>query len=211
MVDLDFFNWIQTYLKVGGLLYIEIPNPNEYINNARREYLYYLDRLHVNHFSLQAVNKLANKYGLKMISYGNHLLPYKDGEGYPAQFFFCKKTELAKYSMEQSISSYIDSENKKCLLDIDPELPIIVYGFGDNFFRCISPKGPLFEKNIITIVDQRWEKLSTNSEYQMFNFLKLDDAVEKFPDSPIVITVSWNSEQIAKQIQKISNSKIYFI
>jgi hypothetical protein len=88
--------------------------------------------------------------------------------------------------------------------------PILIYGFGDNFFRCISKGGPLWKRNILAIIDKRAEVLKNNIENK-YNFITLEDAIIQFKNTTIVITVSWGSEEIKEIISKHTNSKIYII
>ncbi len=204
LVDLNRLATIAQYLKEDGILYIEIPNPTHYWDHPRREFLYYIDRLHVNHFSLKAMIALAQRMGLAIKHYGQHDLPYKDGKEYPAHYFYCQKTD--KPTMGDAMRSYIAAEYKRPspLAELDANAPLLVYGFGDHFFRSRSTGGPLAGRNIVAVIDRRWEELQRSDYAKTYRFLNIEQALKAHADVPIVIAVAWGAEQIADTIHALN-------
>jgi 2-polyprenyl-3-methyl-5-hydroxy-6-metoxy-1,4-benzoquinol methylase len=60
LVDFEILERVFKLLSQTGVIYIEVPNPGAYESYARREFLYYFDRLHVNHFTFFALNKITD-------------------------------------------------------------------------------------------------------------------------------------------------------
>src|ERR1700733_7543763 len=55
VLDFRLFHHLSGLLAENALLYIEVPNSLRYECHHRREFLYYFDRLHVNHFTPEAL------------------------------------------------------------------------------------------------------------------------------------------------------------
>jgi len=55
LVDFGIFSRFSEMLESGGKLYVEVPDMLRYGEFRRRSFLYYFDRLHINHFSPQAL------------------------------------------------------------------------------------------------------------------------------------------------------------
>lgn len=84
IVDLEEFSSLRRLLAPSGSLYIEVPDASRYADFPRREYLYYIDRLHINHFTPLSLKRLMGNWGLSVTWSGRHDFQYKDREPYPA-------------------------------------------------------------------------------------------------------------------------------
>ncbi|MBP2627626.1 MAG: hypothetical protein H6Q68_2337 [Firmicutes bacterium] len=217
IIDLSFIKYISShFLNSRGILYIEVPDPYRYIEHPKREYLYYIDRLHVNHFSQKSLTILLNSIELNVLRFGRHILPYKDGGTFPAQYAFCtfNKTQTVPSllgGLNDSLIQYIEKESTKSSIlknKLGGMQNVIVYGFGDNFFRSRSSCGPLSDLNIKVVIDQRWETLKNSEEYRLYQFASLEEALQTYPDLPILVTASWDLNKIESSIRQVSNSLI---
>ena len=180
VVDLDIFLRCTELLNDDGLLYIEVPDVSRYADYLRREYLYYIDRLHVNHFTHKSLSKLMDKFGFMAVQLGQRDIEYKDGL-YPAFYMVFKKRQ-------EWLDKYIELEKKKVLgIPLDQE--IVVYGGGDNFWRW-RRNGPLHDYTIAAIVDRNGGFGSTEE----------DIAVEKYSQLPWLVTVSWGAEEVRDRL-----------
>ena len=80
-------------LTKDGLLYIEVPDSLQYANYNRKEFLYYFDRLHVNHFTPQSLVRLLTPTGFGYLQHFEYGFPYRDGQDYPALGMLLSKGE----------------------------------------------------------------------------------------------------------------------
>ena len=149
---------IQSMLK-PDYQYIEVPDPRGYVSRDQPQHLYYVDRLHINHFGLKSLTRVAgDDYGL--IEYGEYDMPYEVGPIYPSQFALFA---VAPRSVAASLKDYLAEQNRTAL-GVRTRIEhrrFYVYGFGDNFFRNRAPGGPLagLEANILGVIDRGIEAL----------------------------------------------------
>jgi SAM-dependent methyltransferase len=154
-------------------IYIEVPNPENYRYVDQPQYLYYVDRLHINHFGLKSLTKIT-KYHYKLLEYGNYQMPYDLGPLYPCQYALFGSVLDSVRNVEAAIGAYLNAQNRQAVDTkyILKDKKFYVYGFGDNFFRSRSGGGPLsgLDENIIGIIDRNidqyrglvpdgWEKI----------------------------------------------------
>jgi hypothetical protein len=160
---LDFleFGEIVHRLKKTGIIYVEVPDSERYAKSKRREFLYYIDRLHVNHFSRNALFRLARNHGVDLFKFGQIDFDYKDGHPYPALFalgsrsFGSGTVEQPSDGFGKAVIDYLESENSRWseFRRNWTGKSVAVYGFGDNFFRMISKGGPLSLANIVAVFE----------------------------------------------------------
>jgi 2-polyprenyl-3-methyl-5-hydroxy-6-metoxy-1,4-benzoquinol methylase len=72
LVDLSEIATVMAYLAPGGSLYIEVPDPLGYNDCPRREFMYYFDRLHVNHFSRSSLTRWLAQHSFVVTRFGTH-------------------------------------------------------------------------------------------------------------------------------------------
>jgi len=77
---------------------------------------------------------------------------------------------------------------------------LIIYGFGDNFFRSRATGGPLSNHKLAGIVDRRWEELSSGEDGNDYRFMSLDEAVQLKGELTFIVTVSWGTETILRDL-----------
>ncbi len=138
-------------------LYVETPYAEGYRETPQPQYLYYIDRLHINHFGLRSLTKaLGNRYRVR--EYGVYEMPYDLGPLYPCQYALFAAVRDGQSDVKGAITGYIDDQ-AEAFAAIRAHLKtrsFYVYGFGDNFFRSRSPGGPLagLEARILGVIDR---------------------------------------------------------
>jgi SAM-dependent methyltransferase len=72
MVDIDQIRNLFDLVGEGGLVHIEVPDPKLYASFPQPHFGYYVDRLHINHFSQRALLKIAPQ-GFDVVAGGTYL------------------------------------------------------------------------------------------------------------------------------------------
>jgi SAM-dependent methyltransferase len=218
LVDFSSVDTLIEHLAPNGSLYIEVPNPNAYGANPQREYLYYVDRLHVTHYSPKSLARLVERWDMNIAVYGEFAFPYKGGRAYPAQYAVASRTSTPARVADGTptldrFDAYLHDEARRfaslgeTLASTDS---VVVYGYGDNFHRARSAHGPLAGVEIKAIVDRRWEQLNRDS-VGAHRFLSIEDAIREHSDTPFVVTVSWGGESIAEDIRSKTGGHVYLL
>ncbi len=221
VVDLTAFASVLEVLATDGSLYVEVPDASRYADFPRREYLYYFDRLHINHFSMASLEKLLAGWGLALNWSSCHDFPYKDGQLYPARAILASRQaptvplllEL-KEPLLAALERYRQAERGKAQdwqarLAAFPQ--ILVYGFGDNFFRARAAGGPLSELNILAVIDRRWRDLNESRHAADYSFMGLGQAAEQHSQIPVVVAVSWQAETIAETLSDAGFAQVFIL
>jgi 2-polyprenyl-3-methyl-5-hydroxy-6-metoxy-1,4-benzoquinol methylase len=202
-------------LSEGGLLYVEVPNASDYEAYLRTEFLYYFDRLHVNHFTPQALAALFGALGLSLVDQARRSLQYRDGRPYPALGALFRKTgepsEASSPDLRGSVSRYVASERKRChpVRQRLAGLPgILVWGAGDNFHRSVANGGPLDGAKLM-LLDQRRASVRVNGT--AYETLPPEETIAQVP-WPVAVTVSEHRAAIGKRIAEVDPARrIYLI
>lgn len=220
-VEWSVFELISDVLTEKGVVFIEVPDCLRYSESSRSEYLYYIDRLHVNHFTFFSLSKLLDNNIMHIIEQGTHDFKYKDNFLYPSLYVFAAKSndfdkEIVNYKkLRKTICSYIINEKVKAENYIDKNFyeskEILVYGFGDNFFRSKSIYGPLGRCKIIAVLDKNWKVLKENKYGNIYNFMSPKEAFAEYADVPVVVTVSWSTDVIVQELKEIGFSNILVV
>jgi SAM-dependent methyltransferase len=158
-----------------SLLYIEVPDPHDYISRGQPQHLYYVDRLHINHFSLQALTRAVGG-GDALVEYGKYDMPYELGPVFPCQYALFA---MAHRDVAGSLMDYVADQARKALA-LSTQLEhrrFFIYGFGDNFFRNRLSGGPLagLEANILGIIDRDIEALLSSELLEDWTALHPDN------------------------------------
>lgn len=174
----------------GGLIYVEMPDPFGYETFVQPQFGYYVDRLHINHFSQRSLLRLAPAH-FDVVAGGGYAMPYTLGEAYPAQFVTLRNRRGPK-TVRSAIDTYIASEASRWakVRESLKDRRFLIYGFGDNFHRSLSAGGPLegLESQIIAIIDRNAPALSQTAPAD-FRFIAPTDVAE-IDGNLIVCTVS---------------------
>lgn len=213
VVDFAEFCPLPDLLTDGGHVYIEVPDALSYQAYTRQEYLYYFDRLHINHFTLDALRALITRWGLRWGGPGGRReFEYKDGSPYPAIHLLATTPGGAvaeqtprEDPLVDSLLTYLTNESKRSQ-SIRSLLrqagPVVVYGFGDNFFRSVGPQGPLSEADITVVIDRRHALLSQSRYGSRYRFMDIETCCAAYPHATYVVTVSWGGAQVRSELQR---------
>ena len=145
---------------------------------------------------------------------------YKDGSPYPAVYAIAgvdstqptqEAPQLSSGCLSNALSRYVAQEQTRALglrEALPPNSGVVVYGFGDNFFRLRSPGGPLHGWEIIAVVDQRYEELQESQWAETFTFIDPTLAVRRYRDECFVVTLSWSGEAVRDDLRRQGVSRI---
>lgn len=192
-----------------GLIHIEIPDPKRYAALAQPHFAYYVDRLHINHFSQRSILKIAPR-GFEVAAGGVYDMPYALGEAYPAQYLVLRN--VGGGAVPEAVRAYLEQEAAKAT-DLRERLRgqrFFIYGFGDNFHRSLAAGGPLagLEDRVIAVIDRNAEVLS-KAGHARFRFV--DPTAAEIDGQPIVCTVSQFSDLGAFFRQTYPRSEIVYL
>jgi hypothetical protein len=216
LLDFDVFHLLNDLLNENGLLYVEVPDSLRYETCKRQEFLYYFDRLHVNHFAPQSLARLATAHGFGYASHFEYVFPYRDGNGYPALGMLFRKggraVRISSPSILDATNRYIVQEKQRAKAvagQLNAFDGILVWGAGDNFFRSLENGGPLSGERNMVVLDRRpLEILIGDRKYKA---AEPQDGVRRHP-WPVVVTVSEGRESISEQIIQIDpGRRIFFV
>jgi 2-polyprenyl-3-methyl-5-hydroxy-6-metoxy-1,4-benzoquinol methylase len=214
LLDFDLLSELNALTSEGGLLYVEVPNSLEYENRERREFLYYFDRLHVNHFTPQSLARLLYSYGFGYIKHFEFTFPYRDGGEYPALGMIFQKgrqaTDLSSSSLIEMTKRYIAKEQQRAKTiahQFDAHDQILIWGAGDNFYRSMMNGGPLAGLCEIVVLDQRPQTLLIGN--RTFTTENPVDGIRRY-HAPVVITVSEGRKLLGEQVRKIDPKRSVF-
>lgn len=188
IVDLSEVTSLFDLVADSGLIYIEMPDPARYQDFEQPQFGYYVDRLHINHFSQRSLLRLAPTR-FDVVTGGVYAMPYSLGDAYPAQYVALRRRSG---SVQTSIRRYVAAEVARWI-EVREDLRnrrFFVYGFGDNFHRSLSAGGPLegLEGQIIAIIDRNAAALAIAGQ-DGFLFVEPTDTA-RIDGNLIVCTVS---------------------
>lgn len=190
IADMDIIRRIFHSVKIGGYIYIEVPDPLRYVDFDKPQFMYYIDRIHINHFSQKAILELTPK-GFDVTEAGIYEIPYNLGDVYPCSYIILKRNR-AHENIRDAMVSYIQNEinNSKNRSKFLKNRKFYIYGYGDNYFRNLMDGGILFnlEDNIIGFIDKDADNLNENKREDR-NFIH-PDRMDKINGSLIVCTVT---------------------
>lgn len=215
LIDFDpLVSW-KSLLDENGLLYIEVPGALGYASYERLEFLYYFDRLHVNHFTPQSLSRLVARYGFSCIGHIEYSFPYRDGMPYPALGMLFRKNGNASAVVSPSILEvaklYISNEKERAR-SLNRHLRtaegILVWGAGDNFFRSIENDGPLCDVPNMIVLDSRPQVIRIGSKTWKTEIPAV--GIRRY-SWPVVVTVSIGRGSITEQVKEIDSSRRVFL
>ena len=210
MADIDQIKDLFGLVGDGGLIHIETPAPKLYATFPQPHFGYYVDRLHINHFSQRSILKIAPAR-FDVVAGGTYRMPYALGEFYPAQYVVLNRQ--AERAVPAAIEAYLRTEAPRWA-EVHAQLrgqKFFVYGFGDNFHRSLSPGGPLqgLEGNVVAVIDRNAKVLSKAGQAR-FRFIPPTETAE-IDGTLIVCTVSQFSDLAGFFRQTYPRSEIRYL
>ena len=214
LLDFDLFHSWNSLLAENGLLYIEVPNSLQYATHERLEFLYYFDRIHVNHFTPQSLVRLLAPYGFGYVAHFEYKFPYRDGDEYPALGMLFRKgrdtVDISSPSIWQTAALYISQEKRRAKGLIEPLKMfegVLVWGAGDNFYRSSENEGPLSDLPNIVVLDKRPQVIVIGDRRWITEIPAEGIRLYRWP---VVITVSEGRKAICQHVKEIDPSRQVF-
>lgn len=215
LLNFDLLDLWNSLLANQGLLYIEVPNSLQYATHERREFLYYFDRIHVNHFTPQSLVRLLAPHGFGYVGHFEYQFPYRDGGEYPALGMLFRKddreaVDLSSPSILQTAMLYLSQEKVRARTIIEQLKTfegVLVWGAGDNFHRSSENEGPLSNLKNIVVLDQRPQEIAIGDRRWTTEIPA--DGIGRY-SWPVLITVSVGRNTICRQVKEIDPSRQVF-
>ena len=216
LLDFDLLCLLKDSLVEEGLLYVEVPNSLQYENYQRDEFLYYFDRLHVNHFTPQSLASLVSSFGFGHVSHFEYAFPYRGGGQYPALGMLFSKGKAAVSLTSQSVLAatqrYLSQERERARTlaeELDTFEGLLVWGAGDNFYRSSENGGPLTNLGNMVLLDRRIQEISIGG--RVYRTEEPQEAIRRLP-WPVAITVSEGKNSLRDQVRLIDPRRpVFFI
>lgn len=207
LLDFELLRSWNSLLAEDGRLYVEVPNSLRYASHERLEFLYYFDRLHVNHFTPQSLTRLLAAHGFGYVGHFEYQFPYRDGKEYPALGMLFRKggdeVDISSLSILQAAKVYITQEQEKAKA-LNEQLRtfdgVLVWGGGDNFHRSIENGGPLSNLPNIVVLDKRPQSIMIGKRKWVTEIPEQGILRYRWP---IVITVSEGRKVIYQQVKEV--------
>jgi SAM-dependent methyltransferase len=212
VLDLDLFSLLNSFVKEGGYLYVEVPNSLQYEACERLEFLYYLDRLHVNHFTPQSLARLAAGYGFGYVKHFEYAFPYRDGGEYPALGMLFKKdgnaVDIESPRIIETANRYLKREQERAKViagQLDEYEGVLVWGAGDNYYRSVENGGPLSNLRHMILLDRRPQQVTVGG--RTYQTIDPQTGIQSY-SWPVVITVSEGRKAMSRQIAEIDPGRL---
>lgn len=216
LLEFDPLRLLHGLLAAEGLLYVEVPDPLRYETQERREFLYYFDRLHVNHFTPQSMARLAATCGFASVKHFPYSFPYRDGGEYPAFGMLLRKgpadAGVTSPDILAAVSRYIQQERSRAekLADrLSAFEGVLVWGAGDNFFRSVENGGPLSHLRNLVLLDRRSCEIAVGN--RKYHTMEPETGIRQH-GWPVVVTVSEGRKAIGLQIAELDPDRdVFFV
>jgi hypothetical protein len=205
---------IEQLIKVGGYLYVEVPNASGYVDHVFAPFQDF-NTEHINHFYHPHLSNLLIQFGLTNKLIGEKVFDVSPGMSYPAIYSFWQKQEsnsselvIAQGKMlKQRILLYIES-SKKIMTDIDLKLQsvledaadVIVWGTGQLAMKLLAETS-LAKANIVAFVDGN--PINQGSVISGITVLSPHQIQLREMRQPIIVTSILSQEAIYNAIQKM--------
>lgn len=214
LVDLTILDLLEKLILPDGMLYIEVPDAESYDRYQRREFLYYFDRLHVNHFTPEALVNLMARYECRCVAYFEYGYPYRDGSEYPALGMLFQKgshgVNVLSRNVLKNAKRYLQQEQDSAkqvsdtLKNFDG---LLIWGTGDNFYRSLQHNGPLSELKRLALLDRREQEIMIAGE--TYRTIDPQTGIRRQP-WPVVVTISEGRASLQAQIAEIDPERRVF-
>jgi len=205
LIDFDVLDDLGKLLSPNGYIYVEVPNASRYLKDRRLTPGYYLDRLHINHFSTHSLLYLMSKKHLSAVATIEYSFVYKDGLPYPVVGVLAQISE----AFTDTFSKYVDQEKARLQANFSEmeSADIIIWGVGDNFFRAES-MGGFTSCNIAALAD----RAKIGKSFGGRQVVSIENALNAFPTASVLITSSWESNGMKDYLSSLDpNRKVWVL
>jgi 2-polyprenyl-3-methyl-5-hydroxy-6-metoxy-1,4-benzoquinol methylase len=197
-------------LKIGGTLYIEVPDASRYQDFYKVPF-YYFDCEHINHFAEYSLINLLSQFGLEYLISSKKDIAASPSELYPALYILCRKICDQNYMQEftfnsvvrNSVVKYIEMSQKDNVYTKLNEIAgskekVIVWGAGQNTLRLLS-NSPLNKCNLVAFVDKDSKKQGL-----MFGNITIHSPeIIKGYNGYIIVSSALHSGEIVEEIRNM--------
>jgi 2-polyprenyl-3-methyl-5-hydroxy-6-metoxy-1,4-benzoquinol methylase len=211
LLDFELVHLLHGMLTNDGWLYVEVPNAQDYSSHQRVEFLYYFDRLHVNHFTPQALSRLLANFGFGYIKHFEYAFPYRDGGDYSALGMIFQKggdsIDITSPRIIDSANRYVDQEKvraKTVANRLASFEGVLIWGVGDNFYRSIENGGPLVNLTNLVLLDRRPQEVIIGE--RVYQTVAPETGILQY-SWPVVVTISEGRKEISRQITNLDPNR----
>ena len=201
-----------SFVKMGGLLYIEVPDASRYTQYYIAPY-HYFEFEHINHFDEHSLSNLMSRYKCEYVISGKKDLQHSNVVYYPAVYSVYQKMGmhgnqreiLPNFDVSENVIRYIEMSRQA---DYWPELEklvmtqeeIVVWGAGAYALRLYKTS-LLSECNIISFIDNDPKKRGAEFDTKVKIHLP-KDILPIFKGTIVVCSAVYNNE-IIKEIDEM--------
>ncbi len=208
-------DWLVTLTAENAVIYVEVPDALRYEAFTRRSFLYYFDRIHINHFSAVSLRRLFAPLGFHEIARISYDFPYSDNLPYPALGLFLRRGDCPKGPPEKALrpalERYLERERARAGTIASPFAAtgtLLVWGGGDNFCRQLTNGGPLSFAQEIILLDRVPKTVSIDGK--LYKSIPPEEGLRLYQGA-VVITVTEASTAITRQIQELDPGRRVFL
>jgi SAM-dependent methyltransferase len=190
LMDFSVLATLYSVLSKRGVVYVEVPNALLYQRYPQLEFMYYFDRLHVNHFTLESLSVLMEKYGFGLTTSFERTFPYYYSP-YPALGAFFDKwggRRPLSHNFSDTAAEYVRQEKIRASTTrefISSLFCKMVWGCGDNFYRASQNGGPLEGIEWDVVMDSCLKAIKVNGK----RYMVVSPEVGLEREGPVVVTV----------------------
>lgn len=215
----EILNESHRVLNDNGLIFIEVPDTQNYHKHPVFDFYWFNIKEHINHFTKESLQNLVEKFGFELITYEQSGIYYTNEKySYPSLRCIFKKTQIQNIKEITSfpLMQYIAQENIKIQIHINDINNILktfkniyFWGIGQEFFTLISNMNINFDNYNISLVD-----INKDKQKLTVNGLKIEDPSNITTTNPeetcIIICSVFNNETIKNNILKINKDLNYY-
>ena len=194
---------INNILNKNGILYIDVPNANEYYKYLIKPF-HYFDIDHINHFNLKSLYNLFLEYECIEVKSYNELII--DNKKYPIIYSIFRKCSN-KYGIIRYIEKSYQVEKENYFYNIDPSKKTFLWGYGSYLKRLLLNETYFNNIDYFGIIDKNKTLAGMkiydykNNEIEIFT----PEILNKYNDANIIITSSLYSSQIRDELLNNKN------
>lgn len=206
---------INRVLKDEGLLFIEVPNANEYFKYPVFDFFWLGIREHINHFSKNTLHGILSNYEFELIEMIETNISYDNKRySYPSLICIFRKTKVNKIEknpdevLHQNITNYLQQEYTKVFNHTRNLIPlfsqykyIYFWGIGQEFFILSSFLNLENYRSQIILIDR--DEFKQNNHTFLGLAINSPEIIENInsTNSLVIICSIFNYENINKQLK----------
>lgn len=201
-------NYLHSRLTPTGRLYLEVPDASRYLKHPAVPF-YYFDCEHINHFSRETLNLLAEHNGFKVITGGESSIALPNKCSYPAVWVLFEADSIITPSIQsarlaKNMTTYIAQSHLAAKYPALEKLakqacPIVLWGAGSYAQRLLEDS-PLSDCRIVAVIDQ--DRKKQGLKFNGVNIAAPENGLKNLnPDTVIVVAAALHTAEICAQIR----------